>query len=325
MEPGAPRNRAVPAPTRAPSDSSSRRRIPHGTGQYPVAATPVTLSNHRRSTSTPSSRTGVPAAAAAAVGPDGIDWEAEAAALEAQSHAPLPPEEAPVYQEHPSAAAHEGGYADEYAEEEEYQPFLAAEDDSRSGARRRKQQGRSERKRSGGACLTMSLLMVVALGGVGYGGYGVYEHFMGPPADYAGSGTGSVSVIVKDGDVGTNIGQTLKADGVVTSVQAFVDAYTANNKAQSIQPGTYTMPKKMSAAAAVDFLVKANGGDALIVPEGLQAAKVYPLIDTKLGLAKGTTAAAAKAEVASLGLPAFAQRTTSRASSGRPATRSPRA
>ncbi|MFC1430716.1 endolytic transglycosylase MltG [Streptacidiphilus sp. N1-3] len=236
------------------------------------------------------------------LGPDGIDWEAEAAALEAEQQSyPEPAEEAPVYQEQRQPAPHEDGDA-----EEEYQPFLAAEDDSRSGERRRKQQGRSERKRSSGACLGISLLILAMLGGIGYFGYGEYQKHFGPPADYTGAGTGSVSVIVKDGDVGTNIGQTLKADGVVASVQAFVNAYNDNSKAQGIQPGAYTMPLKMSAANAVDYLVKANGGDALIIPEGMQAAKIYPLIDTKLGLAKGATAAAAKADVAKLGLPAFA-------------------
>ncbi|MHA6764567.1 endolytic transglycosylase MltG [Streptacidiphilus sp. PAMC 29251] len=244
-------------------------------------------------------------APAPVLGPDGIDWEAEAAALEAQEQDPYqePVGETPVYQEPQPAADHGDGYA---ADEDEYQPFLAAEDDSRSGERRRKQQGRTERKRSGGACLGIALLMAAVLAGLGYVGYGVYKTHFGPPPDYQGAGTGSVSVIIKDGDVGSDIGKTLQADGVVKSSAAFVKAYNDNSKATGIQPGAYSMPTKMSAANAVAFLVKANGGDALIVPEGLQAAKIYPLIDAKLGLPKGAAAAAAKADVAKLGLPAFA-------------------
>jgi UPF0755 protein len=274
---------------------------PYGTGQYPVQQQPPAP---------------VPAPPPV-LGPDGIDWEAEAAALEAEEQQPYePPAEPEPYQAHPHeddpyADEHPVAHGDDYAEgdgsaEEEYRPFLAAEDDSRSGERRRRAQGRTERKRSGVACLGISVLMVATLSVGGYFGYGLYQKHFGPPADYTGQGTGAVSVIINDGDVGTNIADTLQKDGVVASAKAFVNAYNNNSKAIGIQPGAYTMPERMSAADAVAYLVAKNGGDSLIIPEGFPASKIYPLIDTKLGLPKGATAAAAKADVAQLGLPSYA-------------------
>jgi UPF0755 protein len=62
----------------------------------------------------------------------------------------------------------------------------------------------------------------------------------------------------------------------------------------------------MSAAAALQELIDAAGGEAVIIPEGLRASVIYATIDKKLGVAAGTTAKAAKANAAKLGLPAFA-------------------
>ncbi|MEZ0089832.1 endolytic transglycosylase MltG [Streptacidiphilus sp. EB129] len=255
-----------------------------------------------------------PVPQAPVLGPDGIDWEAEAAALDAHAAAPVheepPPADGFGAEEYPqdehADGEHEQG-AGEYDEEEDYQPFLAEEDDSRSGERRRKQQGRSERKRSGVACLGMSFLLVAAVAAGGYFGYGFYQSHFGPAPDYAGAGTANtVTITIPDSATGWVMANTLKSAGVVKSSQAFVDAYQKNPKGTSIQPGSYTMHLEMSGTDAVAFLVDANGGDALIIPEGLRATQIFPLIDKKLGVAAGTTAAAAKADVKQLGLPAFA-------------------
>jgi UPF0755 protein len=271
---------------------------PYGTGQYP------THPGYGQQQAPVQPRPAPAQAPAPALGPDGIDWEAEAAALEAQGsgsdYAPVEEEAHRPADDQPDLPA---GYEDE---EEAYQPFLAAEDESRSGERRRKQAGRTDRKRSGVACLGISMLLAAMLAGGGYYGYGFYEKHWGPPADYAGSGSGSVTVAIPKGALGWDIANVLKADGVVESAQAFVDAYTKNPKASTIQPGSYTLQSHMSAASALAMLLDANGGNVLIVSEGMTAAKVYALVDTKLGLPAGTTAAAAKKDVASLGLPAFA-------------------
>ncbi|WP_052433047.1 endolytic transglycosylase MltG [Streptacidiphilus carbonis] len=245
--------------------------------------------------------------AAPVLGPDGIDWEAEAAALDAEQHAPV--EELPAEDEGPAeeySDEYPEDHGDGYDEEEDYQPFLAAEDDTRSGERRRKQQGRTERKRSGVACLGMSMLLVAAIGAGGYYGYGFYKNHFGPPADFTGGGTGSVTVTIPSGADGWAMANVLKADDVVKSGQAFVNAYNKNAKATTIQPGSYTLKREMSGADAVALLIADNGGDVMTVTEGMRASAVYTKIDAKLGLPAGTTAKAAKDNISALGLPAYA-------------------
>jgi UPF0755 protein len=274
---------------------------PYGTGQYPPY--PQQQQPVQQPVQSAQQQPVQPVAqqSAPVLGPDGIDWEAEAAALEAEAAgADQPVEE--LYEEAPAET-----YEDSYDEDEDgYTPFLSAPDESRSGERRRKQMGKSQRKRSGVACLGMSLLMVAVLGGGGYYGYTFYQKHWGPPADYAGGGSGLVTVTIPLGATGDVMGQTLFNAGVVKSIGAFDSAYNKNSNSTSIQPGTYSMPLHMSAADAVDDLIKQNGGLSLTIPEGLRATDIYARIDKGLNLKPGTTAAAAKADVAQLGLPSYA-------------------
>jgi UPF0755 protein len=113
-------------------------------------------------------------------------------------------------------------------------------------------------------------------------------------------------VDIPEAATGTQMGQALFAAGVVKSVGAFVQAYNKNSNATGIQSGTYTVPTRMSAADAITFLLSENGGDTLIIPEGKRASQIYTLIDAKLGVKAGTTAAVAQADVAQLGLPSYA-------------------
>ncbi|MEV0537785.1 endolytic transglycosylase MltG [Kitasatospora sp. NPDC050463] len=240
------------------------------------------------------------AEAPAGPGPDGIDWEAEAAALEAGGS----PVEAPPAHDEGEWDGHEDDFAE--AGEDEHGGFLGDEDNSREGKKKRKEKGKKSGRRNGGACLLVALVMLGGVAGGGWWGYGFYQDHFGPPPDFTGQGSGSVTVEIKKGAVGAQMGMTLKQAGVVKSVEAFTQACGKNPKCTTIQYGTYTMPKEMSAEAAVTNLVEANGGEKLIVQEGLTAAATYVKIDEKLQLAKGTTADVAKAQVGSLGLPAYA-------------------
>ncbi|AUG75967.1 hypothetical protein CFP65_1050 [Kitasatospora sp. MMS16-BH015] len=245
------------------------------------------------------------APAPAGPGPDGIDWEAEAAALEhggpAGAGAPA------VTEPEPEVWAEEHGeeYEDEYHEEGQGS-FLGEQDTSREGERKRKEKGKAAGRRNSGACLVVALVLLGGLGGAGWWGYGFYQRHFGPPADYAGAGTGSVSIQIKPGAAGEQMGQTLFEAGVVKSVKAFYNAFVANPKASTIQPGAYTMHHQMSAESAVALLVDSNGGNALVIPEGKKAADIYTIIDGKLKLNKGTTAQAAQAHAGELGLPQYA-------------------
>lgn len=314
---------------------------PYGTGQYPVQPQPPMHPQQpmqpqppvrpqqpmqQYPTQQPARPHPVPRTAPL-LGPDGIDWEAEAAALEAGAEvtadgiaADDPRYDGTGYDESVDGAAPESyldqdddlepaedPHHDSYDEDADgYTPFLREPDTSRSGERRRKQTGRSERKRSGVACLGVSLLMVAVVGTGGYYGYNFYQKNFGPPPDYVGSGTGKVTVTIPDGASGTDMADALYSAGVVESEKAFVSAFNKNPDSGSIQSGMYTMPMHMSAASAVTFLLSENGGDTLVIPEGLRASVIYQMIDKKLGVAAGTTAAVAKADVAQLGLPAYA-------------------
>lgn len=319
---GSPHAGSVGYPQQPSGWGDPQAQDPYGTGQYPVQQPgypqqpgyqqhpgypPVQPQQGRPQQ--PYRQPPQPVQPAAPVlGPDGIDWEAEAAALDSEAQAPV--EELPAEDELLAEDYPDGGYQDEhdagYDDEDDYQPFLAEEDDSRQGERKRKQAGRTQRKRSGVACLGMSLLLVASIAAGGYYGYGFYKSHFGPPADFAGGGTGSVTVTIPSGADGWAMANVLKADDVVKSGQAFVNAYNKNTKATTIQPGSYTMKREMSGANAVSFLIDANGGNVLIISEGLRASVIYPKIDAKLGLPAGTTAKAAKDDVAKLGLPAYA-------------------
>ncbi|WP_406094597.1 endolytic transglycosylase MltG [Kitasatospora purpeofusca] len=248
------------------------------------------------------------AARPAGPGPDGIDWEAEAAALEAGADPVGAVEEAgPAEGEWDG---HEGEYTEEEyrgdGSDEDGDGFLGEEDQSREAKKKRKENGKKSGRRNGGACLLVALVLLGAMGGAGWWGYGFYKDHFGPPPDFPGPGAGSVKVEIKQGAAGSQMGLALKQAGVVKSVDAFSKACDKNVKCSAIQPGTYSMPTEMSADGAVQFLVDANGGEKLIVQEGLTAAATYVKIDDKLQLPKGTTAAVAKEQVATLGLPPYA-------------------
>ncbi|WP_051731561.1 endolytic transglycosylase MltG [Kitasatospora phosalacinea] len=235
-------------------------------------------------------------------GPDGIDWEAEAAALDAPPSAGRRAEEAGRRVEE-----REDWAEDEYFEEEDGdESFFSGQDGSREAERKRKEKGKKSGRRNGGACLLVALVLLGGVGGAGWWGYGFYQRNFGPPPDFKGTGTGSVNITVKEGAGGDAIGKALLDAGVVKSIKAFSTEYEKDPRGRTIQPGIYTMKHQMSAAEAFKELVESNGGNALIIPEGLKAADIYTKIDGKLKLSPGTTAKVAKEQVGSLGLPGFA-------------------
>lgn len=228
-------------------------------------------------------------------GPDGIDWEAEAAALDGPAEA-----EAEEWEDD----------LDEYAEEDDAEGgsfFGADEDTSRDAERKRKEKGKKAGRRNRGACLVVALVLLGGMGGAGWWGYGFYQDHFGPAPDYTGAGTGSVTVEVKPGAGGSVIAASLFKVDVVKSADAFVEACQKNAKCGTIQPGFYTMRHQMSGAEAVKFMVESAGGNVLDLPQGMKAVDVYAMVDKKLKVPAGTTAKIAKDEVNNLGLPAYAQ------------------
>ncbi|MEU9593666.1 endolytic transglycosylase MltG [Streptomyces sp. NPDC048219] len=180
------------------------------------------------------------------------------------------------------------------------------EDGGGSGGRRGRG-GKQKKGRSGLACLVVCLVLGGGVAGVGYFGLQFYQDRFGAAPDYAGDGNGQkVTVTIPKGAGGATIGQELKRQGVVKSVDAFVSAQQSNPDGKSIQDGVYTLQKEMSAASAVQRLLDPKSRSNLIIGEGWRNVQIYQKIDEQLGLKKGTTAGVAKSQWKNLGLPAWA-------------------
>jgi len=141
----------------------------------------------------------------------------------------------------------------------------------------------------------------------GWWGYGKIRDFLDPP-DYAGSGIGAVSVKVNDGDSISEIGNTLARTDVVKSAAAFVDAAENDDRSQKLQPGTYQLRKKMSAAAALHLLLSPQSRitGRFTAREGLSVIGTLKVISENTGISLDNLKEAAK-DPASLGIPEWAK------------------
>ncbi|MER8223877.1 endolytic transglycosylase MltG [Streptomyces sp. NPDC094143] len=180
--------------------------------------------------------------------------------------------------------------------------------DRRGRGDQRGRGGKPKKRRNGMACLVVVLVLGGGLAGVSYVGYQFYQDRFGDAPDFAGDGNGqTVTVEIPKGAGGYTIGQVLKSAGVVKSVDAFVSAQSENPDGKTIQDGVYTLQKQMSAASAVELMLSPRSRDNLIIAEGKRNADIYRLIDQRLKVKAGTTAAVAKKDYKKLGLPAWAQ------------------
>ncbi|XWX58638.1 endolytic transglycosylase MltG [Clavibacter nebraskensis] len=127
------------------------------------------------------------------------------------------------------------------------------------------------------------------------------------PTDYDGDGTGEVQVVVKTGDTGSTIGDTLASQDVVKTSKAFYRAVVASGGEVVFQPGTYTLRKQMSAASALALLQDPSSQSQakVTIPEGQTAAQAFELIAEGTGTPVADLEAAA-ADRAALGIPAEA-------------------
>ncbi|MGV9567042.1 endolytic transglycosylase MltG [Streptomyces sp. NPDC003480] len=185
-------------------------------------------------------------------------------------------------------------------------------EDGRGRGDRRGRGGKGKKRRNGCACLVVVLVFGGGIGGVGYFGYQFYQNRFGAAPDYVGEGSGEqVTVTIPKGSGGFAIGQVLKQAGVVKSVDAFVAAQEQNPNGKTIQAGTYTLKKHMSAAAAVQLMLSPASKNNLIIAEGWRNAKVYAAIDGRLQLKAGTTQALAAKKWKTFGLPDWADSNSS--------------
>jgi UPF0755 protein len=135
------------------------------------------------------------------------------------------------------------------------------------------------------------------------------DRVMGASAqDYEGAGSGEVVVEVQEGQTLSDIGATLKENGVVASAQSFISAASTNDQAQSIAPGYYRLAEKMSGDAALNAMLDpANFVVTRVVfPEGLRLDQVITRLTDATDIRASRFRDAIK-DADALGLPKFAK------------------
>ena len=187
--------------------------------------------------------------------------------------------------------------------------------DAAAALRRRDLHSRPSRRRARRWIVLLAVVVLVA--GVGTVAWSSLSPLIskitsiggGSPTDYPGPGTGSVDIVVKQGQTGEDIATTLKAAGVVLTRTAYLTAALTDPVASAaIQPGTYRLRLKMTGAEAFAMLSKPSSrvSGGITVREGLWASEVYPLLAKSTGAPVADYVAAAK-NPAALGLPASAK------------------
>lgn len=121
--------------------------------------------------------------------------------------------------------------------------------------------------------------------------------------DYPGPGNGQVDVVI-DGTHPEDIAEVLVEADVVATTEAFVEAYAANPRADSISAGSYRVSQQQAAADAVNALLDpANRTDrTLSIPAGWRVAQIQSKVAEVLGVPLADVTAA----VAGVTLPAEA-------------------
>jgi UPF0755 protein len=174
------------------------------------------------------------------------------------------------------------------------------------GERRRAQRRRVQGRRR-------MAVMVLTLGLVAGGGFAAYSALaplvssLTASNDYTGNGSGAVPVTVHSGDTGRSIGATLEKVGVVRTAKAFSDAAAANPQGGSIQPGDYSLRKRMSATSALAMLLDPANRTVprVTIPEGKWTSETIRVLSAATGRPLADYEAALK-DPAALGLPAAA-------------------
>jgi uncharacterized YceG family protein len=173
---------------------------------------------------------------------------------------------------------------------------------------------REPRRKRSKVAITVGIILVLVVVGGGIGGYA----FAAPKVqaligkitgksdqvqDYTGSGTGKVTVTIKEGDIGSDVATTLHREDVTASYDAFYKLLLASPNIQ-FQPGSYSLKKHMSAKSALAALQNSKNKiqASIVIPEGEVLKDVEATMVQKTGLSAADIAAAAK-DTSSYALP----------------------
>ncbi|MFM6980782.1 MAG: endolytic transglycosylase MltG [Micrococcales bacterium] len=120
--------------------------------------------------------------------------------------------------------------------------------------------------------------------------------------DYHGQGTGSVNIVVQDGDTGEDVANTLAQAGVVKDFKTVYKTILKLNP--TFYPGTFAMHLQMNSVEAVNLL--ASGENRVIqkvtVKEGLRISNVLKVLSEATGISRDEFTAAAK-DLEGIGVP----------------------
>lgn len=155
------------------------------------------------------------------------------------------------------------------------------------------------------------LLALAVVAGAGYLAVGYLKPALAQLTasdDYSGSGSGSATVRIAQGDSGSTIANKLYRAGVTKSAKAFTHVAAGSSDAGSIQPGTYRLRKKMSASAALTMLLDPVNLDVVkvVIPEGLWKSEIIARM-AKASHRPVSAYTTALANPTNLGLPAQAK------------------
>jgi UPF0755 protein len=171
--------------------------------------------------------------------------------------------------------------------------------------------GRPPRKRRRLGWLWVLLAFVVVVGGGAYFVWNQYEDqirtLMGweLPYDYTGEGNGTdVSVVIAQGDTGTDIANSLADGGVTMTPKAFTRLLASTAEEPTFIPGTYTLQEEMSAASALTALENPDNRviSKVLVTEGETLPQVLQSLADGTGVPLEDLQAAAD-DYTSLGIP----------------------
>jgi len=176
---------------------------------------------------------------------------------------------------------------------------------TRAGQRRAKSS-------SARGCIVALIALVVLVGGIAFAGsrlFGFVDDLFSEAAkaDYPGPGRGQVTIEVKEGQTGSEIGQTLEKADVIADATLFAELVTAHPEGGSIQVGNYEMRKEMSSQDALDLLLKGDSRVtyAVTIPEGLTVEEILDRVADETKISRKALTNAAE-NPAALGLPGYA-------------------
>ncbi|TFC97015.1 MULTISPECIES: endolytic transglycosylase MltG [Cryobacterium] len=165
-------------------------------------------------------------------------------------------------------------------------------------------------RRGAWGCLIVSLVLLGLAGGAAallQEPIGTVLGMVQGPADYDGTGGAEVVVMIHDGDTGQDIANSLVAQDVVKSYDAFYQVLRDESPEAVFQPGAYRLAEQMSARAALDALLDADNKleQTVVIPEGTATVAILQLISEGTSVPLVDLEAAA-ADVMPYGLPAEA-------------------